>query len=83
MPSNQSQWSPDSGHCHLQVRSSGVPWWLRVVTRVAQVRSLAWELLHAMGTAKKKSLLFMGLTLAWLPVKKQHREATAPQRVEE
>ena len=36
-----------------------MPWWIKdchwgVVTAVAQVPSLPWELLHAMGTAKKE-----------------------------
>ena len=36
-----------------------VPWWpssyrFSVVTAVVQVRSLAWELLHAVGTAEQK-----------------------------
>ena len=43
----------------LRVDTRGVPRWLsqlrvRVVTAVAQVRSLAQELLYAVGVAKKK-----------------------------
>ena len=46
----------------------GVPWWLRglgIVTAVALIRSLAWELLHAMGTAKKYHIAanFLSITM--------------------
>ena len=45
-------------YCHKEILY-GVPWWpsgwgFSVITAVAQVQSLARELLHAAGKAKKK-----------------------------
>lgn len=46
---------------HLKLRSLRVPWWLHglrigVVIAATWVQSLSWELLHAMGTARKQQL---------------------------
>ena len=54
-------------HLNIKIWKSGVPTWFRglriqryhavaLATAVAQVRSLAWELPHAVGAAKKKKI---------------------------